>query len=154
MATVERIDYPAPLPEEPADELLTEILALAPYEVPEKKAKKKAPGTRTGLHRKGTSDVTSKDTETHSSTEDNEEEGEDEEIHPSYCREKEEEGLHTWGGRGVQEGENFPPGRLHSGHRQQLGMAPQGQAPGQIMSNQKPGHIHISDLVYFIVLTC
>ena len=45
MATTERIDCPAPLPEDPVDELLTEMLALAPYEVPEKKAKKKATGT-------------------------------------------------------------------------------------------------------------
>ena len=61
--------------------LLTKMLFPAPYEVLEKKAKKKAPGTRSGLRRKGTSDVTSEDTETHSSTEDNEEE-EEEEIHP------------------------------------------------------------------------
>ena len=35
----------APLPEDPADALLTEVQAPAPYEVPEK-TKKKAKGTR------------------------------------------------------------------------------------------------------------
>ena len=49
MATVERIDCPAPLPEDPATALLTEMLFLAPYEVPEKKAKKKATGTKKSL---------------------------------------------------------------------------------------------------------
>ena len=42
--TTERIDCPAPLPEDPATALLTEMLFLAPYEVPEKKAKEKAMG--------------------------------------------------------------------------------------------------------------
>ena len=41
----EQIDCPAPLPEDPADALLTEMLTPAPYEVPEKKTKKKATGT-------------------------------------------------------------------------------------------------------------
>ena len=37
---------PAPLPEDPADARLTGLLAPAPHVVPEKKAKKKATGTR------------------------------------------------------------------------------------------------------------
>ena len=37
---------PAPLPEDPADARLTGLLAPAPQVVPEKKAKKKATGTR------------------------------------------------------------------------------------------------------------
>ena len=40
----ERIDCPAPLPEDPATALLTEMLVLAPYKVPEKKAEKRALG--------------------------------------------------------------------------------------------------------------
>ena len=36
----DRIDYPAPLPEDPATALLTEMLVLAPYKVPKKKAEK------------------------------------------------------------------------------------------------------------------
>ena len=43
------------------------MLVPAPYQAPEKKAKKKAKGTRGGLRNKGTSYVTSEDTETHSS---------------------------------------------------------------------------------------
>ena len=39
---VEWIQCPAPLPEEPAIPLLTKILVPAPYQAPEKKAKKKA----------------------------------------------------------------------------------------------------------------
>ena len=46
VALAEKIDCPAPLPEDPASALLTEMLFPAPYEVPEKKAKKKATGTR------------------------------------------------------------------------------------------------------------
>ena len=59
---VERIDCPAPLPEDPATALLTEMLVPAPYEVPEKKAKKKATGTRKSLRRKVVSDSLSEDT--------------------------------------------------------------------------------------------
>ena len=42
----ERIDCPAPLPEDPVSALLAEMLVPAPYTVPEKKAEKKAAGTR------------------------------------------------------------------------------------------------------------
>ena len=52
------------------------MLFLAPYKVPEKKAKKKATGTRKGLRRKVVSDSSSEDTEAHSSNENKEEEEE------------------------------------------------------------------------------
>ena len=56
------------------------MLVPAPYQAPEKKAKKKAKGTRGGLRPKGTSDMASEDAETHSSAaEDDEEEEEEEE---------------------------------------------------------------------------
>ena len=71
---MERIQCSAPLPENPAIPLLTKMLVPAPYQAPEKKDKKKAKETRSGLHRKGTSDVTSKDTKTHSSPATDEEE--------------------------------------------------------------------------------
>ena len=54
----------------PETPLLTKMLFPVPYEVPKKKAKKKAPGTRSGLCRKGTSYVTSEHAEMHSSTKD------------------------------------------------------------------------------------
>ena len=76
MATAERIDCPAPLPEDPATALLTEMLFPVPYEVPEKKAKKKATGTRKGLRRKVVSDSSSEDTKAHSSNKNEEEEEE------------------------------------------------------------------------------
>ena len=46
------------------------MLFPAPYEVPEKKAKKTAAGTREGLRCKVLSDMTSEDTKTQSSSED------------------------------------------------------------------------------------
>ena len=76
VATSERIDYPAPVPEDPADELLIEMLASAPYEVPEKKAKKKATGTRRSSRRNVVSDSLSEDTKAHSSNDNEEEEKE------------------------------------------------------------------------------
>ena len=52
------------------------MLVPAPHVVPEKKAKKKATGTRKGLWHKVISDSSSENTEAHSSHEDEEEEGE------------------------------------------------------------------------------
>ena len=63
----ERIQCPALLPENPTIPLLMKMLVPAPYQAPEKKAKKKAKEIRSGLRRKGCSDVTSEDAETHSS---------------------------------------------------------------------------------------
>ena len=74
--TAEQIDCPAPLPEDPARALLTEMLVPAPYEALEKKAKKKATGTRKGLRRKVISDSSPENTEAHSSHENEEEEEE------------------------------------------------------------------------------
>ena len=50
------------------------MLFLAPYEVPEKKAKKKGMGTRKGLRRKVVSDSSFEDNEVHSSNINEEEE--------------------------------------------------------------------------------
>ena len=63
MVTAERIDCPAPLPEDPATALLTEMLVPAPYKAPEKKAA----GTRKGLRRKAVIDSSSEDGEADSS---------------------------------------------------------------------------------------
>ena len=102
---MEQIDCPALLPEGPETPLLTKMLFPAPYEVPEKKAQ----GTRDGLRRKGASDTASEDTEDRSSiTEDGvEDEEEEEKVRPPCRREKKEGGLHSFGGQGVQEGENL-----------------------------------------------
>ena len=114
MATAERIDCPAPLPEDPATALLTEMLVPAPYEVPEKKAKKKAAGTRKGLRRKVVTDSSSENTKAHSSHENEEEE--EESSPPAGGQEK--EGRPIRGGRRVQEGKDPPPGLLHDGRLQ------------------------------------
>mgnify|MGYP000950010713 CR=1 FL=1 len=75
--TAEQVYCPAPLPEGPADALLTEMLVPAPYKVPEKKADKKAPGIRKGLRRKVVPEASSEDDEADSSHEGEEEEEED-----------------------------------------------------------------------------
>ena len=79
---MERINCPAPLPEKEEFPLLTKMLFPAPYEVPKKKSKKKAVGTRNGLRCKVASDVTSEDTETHSSAAKDDEEKEEENNSP------------------------------------------------------------------------
>ena len=78
----ERIDCLAPLPEDPASTLLTEMLVPAPYEAPEKKAKKKAAGTRKGLRHEVVSESSSDNTETPSSPEEKEEK-EENSPHPA-----------------------------------------------------------------------
>ena len=80
MEIAEWIDSPAPLPENPANDLLTKMLVPLPYKGPEKKADKKAPGTRKGLRSKVVQDP-SEDDEAHSSPEGEEEE--EEEAAPS-----------------------------------------------------------------------
>ena len=77
METSEQINCPAPLPEDPANALLTEMRTPAPYEVPEKTKKKKAKGTRKSSRRQVVSDSSSDNPETHSSHENEEEEDED-----------------------------------------------------------------------------
>ena len=67
--TAEQVYCTAPLPEGPANALLTEMLVSAPYKAPEKKA----PGTRKGLRRKVIPDTSSEDDEAHSSPEGEEE---------------------------------------------------------------------------------
>ena len=71
-----QINCPAPLPEGPADARLAKLLVPAPYVVPEKKAKKKATGTRKSAQRQEVSDSSSDNSKTHSSHEDEEEEEE------------------------------------------------------------------------------
>ena len=75
METAERIDSPAPLPESPANDLLTKMLVPLPYKGPEKKADKKAPGTRKGLRSK-VAQASYEDDKAHSSPEGEEEEEE------------------------------------------------------------------------------
>ena len=111
------------------------MLVPAPYEVPEKKAKKKATGTRKGLRRKVISDSSSENTEAHSSHENEEEE---EESSPPQPGGQEKEGRPIRGGRRVQEGKDPPPGLLHDGRLQRRRVVAQGQAPGEVVSIRIP----------------
>ena len=71
-----QINCPAPLLEGQADARLAKLLVPAPYVVPEKKAAKKATGTRKSARRQEVSDPSSDGSEAHSSREDEEEEEE------------------------------------------------------------------------------
>ena len=110
------------------------MLAPAPYEVPVKKTKKKATGTRKGLRRKVVSDSSSDDSDAHSSHKNEEEE---ESSPPSRGR-QEKEGRPNRGGRRVQEGKDPPSGLLHDGRLQRRRVVTQGQAPGEVVSIRIP----------------
>ena len=81
MEIAELIDSLGPLPESPANDLLTKMLVPAPYKGSEKKADKKAPGTQKGLRRKAAPKAPSEEDEEDSSPEGEEEE--EEEVAPS-----------------------------------------------------------------------
>ena len=82
------------------------MLVPAPYEVPEKKAKKKATGTRKGLRRKVISDSSSENTEAHPSNKDEEEE---EEIPPPTREEKKRKTAPSGEAEGSRKGRTLPP---------------------------------------------
>ena len=111
------------------------MLGPAPYEAPEKKAKKKATRTRKGLRRKVISDSSSENTEAHSSHENEEEE---EESSPPSRGRQEKEGRPGWGGPRVQKGKDPPSGLLHNSRLQRRGVVAQGQAPGEVVSIRIP----------------
>ena len=81
------------------------MLVPAPYEAPEKKANKKAAGTRKGLQRKVVSDSSSEDTEARSSNENKEEE----ESPPPPTGGKEKEGRPVWEAERSMKGKTLPP---------------------------------------------
>ena len=72
----------------------------------EKKAKKKTAGTRKGLWRKVVSDMTSEDTEAHSSNEDEEER---EEIPPPTSGEKKRKAASSGEAEGSKKGKTLRP---------------------------------------------
>ena len=102
-----QINCPAPLPEGPADARLAKLLVPAPYVVPEKKAKKKATGTRKSAQRPGVSDSSSDDSKTHSSHEDEEEE--EETSPPPAGGEKKRKAALTGEAEGSKKGKTLPP---------------------------------------------
>ena len=105
METSEQNNYPAPLPEDPADALLTEM-RTAPYEVPEK-TKKKATGTRKSSRRQVVSDTSSDNSEAHSSHEN--EEKEDEDSPPPAGGDKKRKATPTGEAEGSKKGRTLLP---------------------------------------------
>ena len=85
METSEQINCPAPLPEDPADALLTEMRTPAPYEVPEK-TKNKGKGTRKSSRRQVVSDSSSDNSKMPCFRENEEEEEEDSPLQPRETR--------------------------------------------------------------------
>ena len=77
----------------------------APYEVPVKKAKKKATGTRKGLRRKVVSDSSSDDSDVHSSHENEEEES----CLPPAGGDKKRKADPTGEAEGSKKGRTLPP---------------------------------------------
>jgi hypothetical protein len=125
----ERIKCSAPLPENPADPLLMRMLVPAPYQVPEKKdKKKKGKEAESGLRHKGTSDAMFGGTEVPSSHEgdEDEEEEEEESNSPHRGRKKRRAASVDSGGGGVQKGEGIPLGWLGFGCRSHPQASPQG----------------------------
>ena len=135
---MDRIHCQAPLPEDPTIPLLKRMLVPTPYHAPEKKAKKKGKEVRSGLRRKGTSDITSEDTEALSSHEGDEDEEEEEENNSPPPGGKEEKGRFRGPrGGGVQEGETLPFRRFGIGRRSRARVAPQAEALGRIVRIQR-----------------
>ena len=84
-----------------------EMLVPAPYEAPEKKAKKKATGTRKGLRCKVVLDSSSDNTETSSSHE-GEEEEEENSPHPAEG-DKKRKSAPSWEAEGSKKGRTLLP---------------------------------------------
>ena len=103
METSGQINCPAPLPEDTADALLTEMLTPAPYKVPEKT--KKAKGTRKSSRRQVVSDSSSDDSEADSSPEDEEEK----EDSPQEGGERKRKASPTGEAEGSKRGRTIPP---------------------------------------------
>ena len=99
-----QINCPAPLPEDTADALLTEMLTPAPYKVPEKT--KKAKGTRKSSRRQVLSDSSSDNSTAHSSPEDEEEE---EDAPPPVGGDKKRKAAPTGEAKGSKKGRTLLP---------------------------------------------
>ena len=69
---MERIRCLAPLPEDPADQVLTRMLAPAPYQVSVREDKEESREAQGGPHSRGTPDTSSKEIGTRSSKDESE----------------------------------------------------------------------------------
>ena len=100
-----QVNYPAPLPEEPADARLTGLLVPELYVVPEKKAKKEATGTRRSSRRQVVSYSSSDGSEADSSPKDEEEK----EASPQEGGEKKRKASPMGEAEGSKKGRTLPP---------------------------------------------
>ena len=94
------------MPEDPADARLTWLLAPAPHVVPEKKANKKATGSRRSSRRQVVSDSSSDDSKADSSHEDEEEK---KEASPPAGGGKKRKASQTREAEGSKRGKTLPP---------------------------------------------
>src|SRR3954466_14313302 len=102
-----QVNCSAPLPEDPSHARLAQLLVPAPYVVPEKKANKKATGTRKSSRHMVVSDSSSDESETHSSREDEEEE--EETSPPPAGGGKKRKAAPTREAEGSKKGKTLPP---------------------------------------------
>ena len=126
METSEQINCPAPLPEDPADALLTEMLTPAPYKVPEKT--KKAKGTRKSSRHQASSDSSSDKSATHSSPEDEEEE---ENAPPSVGGDKKRKAAPTGEAEGSKKGRTLLPDSSTAADEGEDEWLPRAKPPGR-----------------------
>ena len=134
METSEQINCPAPLPEDPADTLLTKMRTPAPYEVPEK-TRKKAKGTRKTSRSQVVSNSSSDNPETHSSRENKEKEDEDS---PAPAGEDKKRKAAPTGEAEDPRREGLSFGLLYHRRRRRRRVAAQGQAPSEVVSIRIP----------------
>ena len=95
------------MPEDAADAHLAKLLVPAPHVVPEKKAKKKATGTRKSARRPEVSDSSSDESKMHSSHEDEEEE--EEASPPPVGEGKKRKAVPTGEAEGSKKGKTLSP---------------------------------------------
>ena len=128
------------------------MLVPAPYQAPKKKAKKKGQAARSGLRRKGTSDATFEDAETHSSPAEDDEE-EEESNSPPEGEGRKGQPPRIWRQRRPRRGGSPSWTTL----RWKLIAAPSGTPAKSPWPNRKYSkaliHTYIP-LLYFVVLMC
>ena len=121
-----QIDCPAPLPEDIASTLLMEMLAPAPYKVPEKT--KKAKGTRKSSRRQVLSDSSSDNSAAHSSPEDEEEE---EDAPPPRGGDKKRKAAPTGEAEGSKKGRTLLPDSSTAAAEGEDEWLPRAKPPGR-----------------------
>ena len=121
-----KINCPAPLPEDTASALLTEMLAPAPYKVPKKT--KKAKGTRKSSRRQVLSDSSSNNSAAHSSPEDEEEE---EDAPPPGGGDKKRKAAPTGEAEGSKKGRTLLPDSSPAAAEGEDEWLPRAKPPGR-----------------------